>query len=87
MSKTIKPFRAASEAAYWGGGVVVVPADEGGYYALYARTYPGGADLYTIGPLDPAVPHITDGREGLPEGYVFATPDDGGAKCICRTSK
>jgi hypothetical protein len=87
MDKKIKPFRTYAEAAYWSGGVVA-EAKGGGFYSLHSQTYPGGVKLYYVGTYDPTHPDQTDVVNGFPpdlvERRVWASPDDGGAACICR---
>jgi hypothetical protein len=67
------PFVSKNDASYWGGGQIV--PFQGGYVSLHAVSTPFGVDTYTV---------AASGRKsGLIPGYVFATPEGGGAKCIC----
>lgn len=87
MDKKIKPFATYTDAAYWSGGVIAA-VKGGGFYALHSQTYPGGVELYHVGPYDPSYPDKTGIVAGFPtdlvERRVWATPDDGSSKCICR---
>lgn len=73
-----QPFSSRDAAAYWGGGVLAEDR-AGGWWSLHAQTTPNGVDCYAVG---------TGGRvAGWPDTlkvrHVFATPRDGGARCIC----
>jgi len=69
-------YKSRDEARYWGGGVIARDTC-GGYWSLHAAPYPGGVDLYAVGP---------DGRCAWPSTlahrHVWAIPDDGGAPRI-----
>jgi hypothetical protein len=69
----MRVFKTKNDAAYWGGGIVA--PHEGGYVSLH----------YTTGVVTPVVYTVAaDGRyPGLVPGYVVATPEGGGPKCIC----
>lgn len=75
------PFERPQDAAYWGGGIVA--PYQGGWVSIHVETTPNGVALWTTGLESPgAPPHRRKAVEGLPPGYVLATPEDGGRKTI-----
>lgn len=75
----LKPFATRDTAYYRGGGVLAEDVG-GGWWSLHAQTHPNGVDLFHVGEGGKA--------DGFPKTlkirHIFATPDDGGPRTICR---
>jgi hypothetical protein len=83
-ARNMIPFATRDEAWYWGGGVLAEDR-HGGWWSLHARTTPNGVELGHVGRDEAGkvsqAPGFPNNR--LVHCHVFATPADGGPRCIC----
>jgi hypothetical protein len=81
------PFRTRSAAWYWGGGGLgrVIAEVPGGWYVLGVQTTPAAPEFFHVGVGNDGKPSASEGWPKAVKGkYVYASPEDGAQKTICR---